>query len=121
MVYTISIVGRQSLADNILDKSYLIKLDYTYIWLIIISVYDVNWHRRALRRLRRIEHSQRQEIVDAVGSLENWPRCRNVKALTHHRYGYRLRVGRYRVFFDVDKAVKIMRIEEVRKRDKRTY
>lgn len=47
--------------------------------------------------------------------------ARNVKALTNHEYGYRLRVGNYRVFFDFDGAVRIVSIEEVRKRDERTY
>jgi mRNA-degrading endonuclease RelE of RelBE toxin-antitoxin system len=47
--------------------------------------------------------------------------ARNVKALTNHEYGYRLRVGNYRVFFDFDGAVRIISIEEVRKRDERTY
>jgi mRNA-degrading endonuclease RelE of RelBE toxin-antitoxin system len=48
-------------------------------------------------------------------------KARNVKALTNHEYGYRLRVGNYRVFFDFDGAVRIVSIEEVRKRDERTY
>ncbi len=47
--------------------------------------------------------------------------ARNVKALTNHEYGYLLRVGNYRVFFDFDGAVRIASIEEVRKRDERTY
>lgn len=47
--------------------------------------------------------------------------ARNVKALTNHEYGYRLRVGNYRVFFDFDGAVRIVSIEEVKKRDERTY
>ena len=44
----------------------------------------------------------------------------NVKVLTNHEYGYCLRVGNYRVFFDFDGAVRIVRIEDVRKRDERT-
>jgi mRNA interferase RelE/StbE len=32
-----------------------------------------------------------------------------------------LRVGSYRVFFDYDGGVRIVSIEEVRKRDERTY
>jgi mRNA-degrading endonuclease RelE of RelBE toxin-antitoxin system len=47
--------------------------------------------------------------------------ARNVKSLTNHEYGYRLRVGNYRVFFDYDGEVRIVSIEEVRKRDERTY
>ena len=45
----------------------------------------------------------------------------NVKALTNHAYGYRLRVGKGRVFFDFDGAVCIVNIEEVKKRNERTY
>jgi len=41
--------------------------------------------------------------------------------LVTEAYGYRLRVGNYRVFFDFDGAVRIVSIEEVRKRDEQTY
>jgi len=44
-----------------------------------------------------------------------------VKALTNHAYGYRLRVGEYRVLFDVLGAIEVVSIEEVKKRDERTY
>ena len=47
--------------------------------------------------------------------------ARNVKALMNHEYSYRLRVGNYRVFFEFDGAVRIVKIEEVRKRNERTY
>lgn len=53
--------------------------------------------------------------------LVDLSKARNVKALTNHEYGYRLRVGHYRVFFEFDGAVRIVSIEEVRKRDERTY
>lgn len=48
-------------------------------------------------------------------------KARNVKALTNHEHGFRLRVGSYRVFFDHDGAVRIVSIEQVRKRDEHTY
>lgn len=49
------------------------------------------------------------------------PDCVNVKALSNHLYQYRLRVGDYRVFFNFDGVVSIVSIEEVKKRDERTY
>jgi mRNA interferase RelE/StbE len=49
------------------------------------------------------------------------PDCQGVKSLTNHRCGYRLRVGRYRVLFDYDGEVRIVEIQEVKKRDERTY
>lgn len=49
------------------------------------------------------------------------PACQNVKALTNHRHGYRLRIGNYRVLFNWDGAIKVVEIEEVRKRDEHAY
>ena len=59
---------------------------------------------------------------DCISSqkLKNWPDCQNVKALKD-RNDYRLRVGRYRVFFEVLISLKIVKIVEVKKRDDRTY
>nr|WP_210433545.1 hypothetical protein [Zobellella endophytica] len=60
-------------------------------------------------------------IYDGVEELKQFPESRNVKRLTNHQYDYRLRVGRYRVLFDFDGEVKVVSIEEVKKRDGQTY
>ncbi len=49
------------------------------------------------------------------------PDCQGVKVLTKHRYGYRLRVGHSQVLFDYDGEVRIVEIQEVKKRDEHTY
>jgi mRNA-degrading endonuclease RelE of RelBE toxin-antitoxin system len=63
---------------------------------------------------KQIRSAVTSELVDLASA-------RNVKALTNHEYGYRLRVGNYRVFFEFDGAIRIVSIEEVRKRYERTY
>ncbi len=83
-------------------------------------MYSIEWTRRALKQLKRIQQQRQKQIVVAVRDLQNWPNCRNVKALQNHS-GYRLRVGRYRVLFDVEDDLRIIEIEEVKKRDERTY
>lgn len=81
----------------------------------------IEWTRKAMKQAARIDREQLPAIFRAVETLADWPDCRNVKALAG-REGYRLRVGRYRVLFTVhDGAVRIIRVEEVRKRDERTY
>ncbi len=83
---------------------------------------SIDWQPKALRQLRKIDARAGKQIRDAVSSeLIDLDKARNVKALSNHDYGYRLRVGNYRVFFDYDGAVRIVSIEEVRKRDERTY
>jgi mRNA interferase RelE/StbE len=85
-------------------------------------VNTINWQPKALRQLRKIDAQAGQQIRVAVSSeLLDLSKARNVKALVKHAYGYRLRVGNDRVFFDFEGAVRIVSIEEVRKRDERTY
>ena len=83
-------------------------------------MFTVEWTRKSLKQLKRIERQRQKQIVVAVRDLKNWPDCKNVKAL-RGQDGYRLRVGRYRVFFEVENILKIVTIEEVKKRDDRTY
>ena len=83
---------------------------------------SINWQPKALRQLRKVDVHAEKQIRAAVSTeLFDLSKARNVKALTNHEYGYRLRVGNHRVFFDFDGAVHIVSIEEVRKRDERTY
>lgn len=83
---------------------------------------SISWQPKALRQLRKIDAHAGKQIRAAVSTeLLDLSKARNVKALTNHEYGYRLRVGNYRVFFEHDGAVRIVSIEEVRKRDERTY
>jgi mRNA-degrading endonuclease RelE of RelBE toxin-antitoxin system len=82
---------------------------------------SIKWHTKALKQLRKIDRQDNAAIRQAVNGLVNMPSCAGVKALTNHEYGYRLRVGRYRVFFDFDGEVRIVEIQEVKKRDEHTY
>jgi mRNA interferase RelE/StbE len=85
-------------------------------------VNSINWQPKALRQLRKIDvHAGKQIRVAVSTELLDLSEARNVLALTKHEYGYRLRVGNYRVFFNYDGAVSIVSIEEVKKRDERTY
>lgn len=83
---------------------------------------SINWQPKALRQLRKIDaHAGKQIRIAVTTELVDLSSARNVKALKDHEYGYRMRVGNYRVFFEFDGAVRIVSVEEVRKRDERTY
>jgi mRNA-degrading endonuclease RelE of RelBE toxin-antitoxin system len=83
---------------------------------------DIEWTPKALKQLKKLGNKPAQaRILGATADLGRFPDVANVKTLTNHQYGYRLRVGNYRVFFNVLTAVSIVSIEEVKKRDERTY
>jgi mRNA interferase RelE/StbE len=81
----------------------------------------ITWSTKAVKQLRKLNKPDQITIWDAVDDLSGMPNSRNVKALTKHEHQYRLRIGNYRVFFDFDGALRIVQIEEVKKRDERTY
>lgn len=81
----------------------------------------IHWAPKAAKQLRKLDRQHQVVIRDGVGALAAMPDCQNVKALTNHQYGYRLRVGNHRVLFDWDSGIRIVEIQEVRKRDERTY
>jgi len=81
----------------------------------------INWSRKAVKQLRKIDRVDQPKIYDAAQVLAHMPHVQSVKALVNHHYGYRLRVGNYRILFDWDGSVRIVNIEEVKKRDEHTY
>ncbi|WP_443088755.1 type II toxin-antitoxin system RelE family toxin [Vibrio sp. SCSIO 43137] len=81
----------------------------------------VLWSKRALRQARKIQKPVRQLIVEKAKTLVDFPKCQNVRSLTNHKYDYRLRVGRYRLFFNYDGEIRIVSIEEVKIRNESTY
>ncbi|CAN2041276.1 mRNA interferase RelE/StbE [Candidatus Magnetomoraceae bacterium gMMP-15] len=83
-------------------------------------MYKIEWTIKAFKQLKKIDNQYQQKILVKVRNLTSWPKCQNVIALKN-RSGYRLRVGRYRIFFTVENFLKIIKIEEVKKRDERTY
>ncbi|CAI8927055.1 mRNA-degrading endonuclease RelE of RelBE toxin-antitoxin system [Pseudomonas poae] len=82
---------------------------------------SIHWTRKAVKQLLRLHSYHQQQVRDAVFVLERMPDAVNVKALVNHPCGYRLRVGSYRVLFDWDGNIQVVSIQEVKKRDERTY
>lgn len=81
----------------------------------------IKYQRKAAKQLSKLPQKVSADIVLACSELKDFPDCQNIKKLSNHQYDYRLRVGNYRVFFDFDGVVRIVYIEEVKKRDENTY
>ncbi len=83
---------------------------------------EVVWQPKALKQLKKIGLRVVQErILTATRGLADFPACPNVRRLTNHEYTYRLRVGDWRILFNVFEEISIVGIEEVKKRDESTY
>ena len=84
---------------------------------------EIVWHNRARKQMKKIPDPYMEAIFKDIDRLASFPQCESLdlKELKNHRYNYRLRVGRYRVMFDFKDGIKIIEIQEVKKRDERTY
>jgi len=79
----------------------------------------IEWKPKALHQLRKIKNQETRNLIyDAVDALKYFPQCSNIKKLKG-RNEYRLRVSNWRVIFT--DSLKILYIEEVKKRNERTY
>ncbi|MNT34342.1 hypothetical protein D3C71_2015390 [compost metagenome] len=84
-------------------------------------MFVINWARKAVKQWLKTPTVDRNRIAAEITKLELFPANSNIKALANHEFGYRLRVGQYRVLFDVRTEIRIIDIQEVRKRDDNTY
>lgn len=83
----------------------------------------ITWKNKARKQMKRIPRDYRAKILKSVAKLIAFPACEDldIKTLTNHDYGFRLRVARYRILFDNFETLRIIEIQEVKKRDDHTY
>lgn len=82
---------------------------------------SIRFAPKAAKQITKLDRQFQKSIYLGIQGLSAMPDCLNVKALTNHNYGFRLRVGNFRVLFDYDGGIKIVAIQEVKKRDDGTY
>ena len=67
--------------------------------------------KSAIKDLKKIDHEVRDRLHDKIQSLIKFPEISNIKTLTNFEPAYRMRVGNYRVLFDVnDDIIEIGRV-----------
>ena len=71
----------------------------------------INIRKSAIKDLNKIAKEKREVIHSKIFELTEFPNLSNIKKLTHFEPAYRLRVGDYRILFDVsDNQIVIGRI-----------
>ena len=64
-------------------------------------IYEVEFKPRALKDLKALPESARRRVIAKIEALRN-DLAGDVKRLTNFTHEYRLRVGDYRVLFEVE-------------------
>lgn len=82
--------------------------------------YGIRWKNSAEHDLRNIDHQQIPRVIKAVEALADTPFPSSARKLRGSERIYRIRVGDYRVIYQVDTELKIVIIYHLRHR-KRAY
>ncbi|WP_456474556.1 type II toxin-antitoxin system RelE family toxin [Candidatus Pyrohabitans sp.] len=78
--------------------------------------YEIRWKNSAERDLRKIDSQHVPRIIKAVESLVDDPFPPQRRKLRGSEQNYRIRVGNYRVIYQVDTKARIVTIYHVRHR-----
>ncbi len=81
-----------------------------------MASYELRWKSSAEKDLRKLDPQLLPRIIDATASLakERFPSQSRKLHGTEHQY--RLRIGDYRVIYEVDEVAKVIVVHHVRHR-----
>lgn len=66
-----------------------------------MDIYQIDWKKSALRELKRLDRQTIPRIISAVSALSDNPFPSGVKKLHGGESIYRIRIGDYRVIYEV--------------------
>jgi len=79
-------------------------------------MYEIQFEKRALNFLNKLEHSIKKRIWDKLQECKQEP-FRYLKHLEQIK-GYKLRVGNYRIIVDVKDKIKVLHVLNIDKRSR---
>lgn len=78
--------------------------------------YEVRFATSAAREFRSLPTDIKRRIGAVIEALSKNPRPPGVRKLRGHERLYRIRVGRYRIVYEIDDRAKLIRVTRVRHR-----
>lgn len=81
-----------------------------------MALYKIEWKRSALKEIRQIPKENASRIFKAVDELAANPFPNKVKKLADSERGFRIRVGDYRVIYNIFSQILIIEIVRVKHR-----
>jgi mRNA interferase RelE/StbE len=79
-------------------------------------VFDILLERTAERDLRRLPEDVHDRVIRAIQPLSKHPRPSGAKKLAGGKNDWRIRVGDYRILYEIADAIRIVRVYRIRHR-----
>ena len=81
-----------------------------------MDTYQIEWKPSAIRELKRLDRQVVQRIISSIEQLQNSPFPSGYRKMRSAEHSYRLRVGDYRVVYEVFHSRSLIQIVRVRHR-----
>ncbi len=81
-----------------------------------MASFSIQWRNSTRKDIRRLPREEVARVVEAVGQLANEPMPHGCQKLAGSERIYRIRVGDYRVIYEVFGDLHIVEIQRVRHR-----
>lgn len=76
-------------------------------------MYDVTFAPQVVKRLKRLAKREQERLIGAALSLRNFPTVGDIRQLVGASSHFRLRVGKWRYIFWVDRVRRVIRITKL--------
>lgn len=81
-----------------------------------MGIYQIEWKKSAVRELKRLDRQIVPKVLAAIDSLSTQPLPAGVSKLQGSQQTYRIRVGNYRVIYQLFETQLVVEVVRVRHR-----
>ncbi|NOX88896.1 MAG: type II toxin-antitoxin system RelE/ParE family toxin [Calditrichaeota bacterium] len=78
--------------------------------------YRIRWKKSAVKELKKIHKNKIRQLIETVERLSSNPLPTGVKKLSSSEITYRIRVGKYRIIYDIYEEELVIVIVRIRHR-----
>ncbi|CAN2039572.1 mRNA interferase RelE/StbE [Candidatus Magnetomoraceae bacterium gMMP-15] len=78
--------------------------------------YEIQFTKSAAKEFRLLPLKVRHRIASIIDKLQDAPYPDSVRKLRCHKYSYRIRVGNYRIIYEIHDNICLIKIVRVRHR-----
>ena len=79
-------------------------------------MFEIVLERAAEKDLRRLSEVVHDRVIESISGLARNPRPTGSKKLAGSKHDWRIRVGDYRIIYEIADAIRIVRVHRVRHR-----
>ena len=79
-------------------------------------MYKIELLKSAAKEFRDLDDTTKRRITEKIDKLIEEPRPRGIRKLRGHKSLYRIRVGSFRIVYDINEEIELIQVTRIRHR-----